>query len=142
MKNTTNPGGHARRGNASDQRPHCVHHVHLPMNLLRQLGSAAAITAVLLTAGNANALDVQRARELATQNACLGCHSVTSRMVGPSYQEVGEKYKGMDPVKLAARIKSGGSGHWGALEMPPQTALSDADARLLAEWVLAGSPEK
>ncbi|MDE2201548.1 MAG: cytochrome C [Burkholderiaceae bacterium] len=88
------------------------------------------------------AVDVGRAKALLSQNACLGCHSVSSRLVGPSYHEVGEKYKGGDPATLAARIRSGGTGKWGQLEMPPQTNLSAADARVLAEWILAGSPDQ
>jgi cytochrome c len=40
---------------------------------------------------------------------------------------------------LAKRIKSGGSGNWGPIPMPPQAALSDADAKTLASWILGGA---
>ena len=40
---------------------------------------------------------------------------------------------------LAASIRKGGSGKWGPVPMPAQAALSEADARTLAEWILAGA---
>jgi len=39
---------------------------------------------------------------------------------------------------LAGKIKSGGQGSWGAIQMPAQT-LSDGDARLLAQWLATGA---
>ncbi len=65
---------------------------------------------------------------------------MSSRVVGPSYKEVAARYAKdptMDAAALAARIRSGGKGHWGTMEMPPQPNLSEADARTLAEWILA-----
>lgn len=63
------------------------------------------------------------------------------RLVGPSYREVAAKYQGMDAVNLALSIKAGGKGKWGPIEMPPQPGLSEGDAKLLADWVLAGGPD-
>jgi cytochrome c len=40
---------------------------------------------------------------------------------------------------LTASIKKGGSGKWGPIPMPAQAALSEADAKTLAAWVLAGA---
>lgn len=113
-----------------------------PLNQsIRKLHCATLASAALLAAGVSHAgVDISRAKALLSQNACLGCHSVTSRLVGPSYKEVAAKYQGGDPAVLGARIKSGGSGKWGQLEMPAQANLSDADTRLLAEWILIGSP--
>ena len=39
--------------------------------------------------------------------------------------------------KLAKAIKNGNQGIWGAVPMPAQTSLSDADAKQLAQMVLA-----
>ncbi|WP_137923795.1 c-type cytochrome [Cupriavidus sp. 2SB] len=100
------------------------------------------IVTFLTPAASYAAVDVVRAKLLASKNACLGCHAVSMKLVGPSYKEVAAKYKGTEPAKLADSIKAGGSGKWGQLEMPPQPNLSDADAKLLAEWVLNGSPDK
>ncbi len=78
---------------------------------------------------------------LAQKNACMACHAVDKKLVGPAYQAVAEKYaKEKDYVaKLAASIKAGGSGKYGPIPMPAQAALSDADATKLAKWILAGS---
>ena len=37
--------------------------------------------------------DDQKAFALAKQNACLGCHAINKKIVGPSFQSVAEKYK-------------------------------------------------
>lgn len=76
--------------------------------------------------------------KLAQSKACMACHAVDKKMVGPAYQEVAKKYASdKDAVaKLTASIKAGGSGKWGAVPMPPQPGLSDAEAKTLASWVL------
>ena len=101
---------------------------------------AAAGVAALV--GPAHALDAAAAKALAQKNACMGCHAVDKKLVGPSYKDVAAKYKGMKPEELAASIKKGGAGKWGPVPMPAQAALGDNDAKLLAEWVLAGAPDK
>jgi len=80
-------------------------------------------------------------KELAQKNACLACHAVDKKLVGPAYQEVAKKYAGQKDAEatLAASIKAGGSGKWGQVPMPAQAALSEADAKTLAAWVLAGA---
>lgn len=77
--------------------------------------------------------------ELAQKNACMACHSVTSKIVGPAYKDVAQKYKGQKDAEatLINSIKKGGSGKWGAVPMPPQASLSDSDAKVLAKWVLS-----
>jgi cytochrome c len=109
--------------------------------IMKHLVSSALAAALLLAVGSTHAaVDAAKAKDLATKNACLGCHAAATKVVGPAYKDVAEKYKGMDPAKLAASIKAGSSGKWGAVPMPPQAALSDADAKLLASWILAGAP--
>ncbi len=78
---------------------------------------------------------------LATQKACLACHTVDKKLVGPSYQEVAKKYAGQKDALavLTKAIKTGGSGKYGTVPMPAQAALSQADAKTLAAWVLAGA---
>ena len=80
-------------------------------------------------------------KELAQKNACLACHAVDKKLVGPAYQEIAKKYAGQKDaeVMLIKSIKAGGSGKWGPIPMPAQAALCDADAKSLATWVLAGA---
>ena len=79
--------------------------------------------------------------DLAKKNACMACHAVDKKLVGPSYLDVAKKYAGQQDAvdALAASIKKGGSGKWSPIPMPAQAALSDADAKTLAAWVLGGA---
>jgi cytochrome c len=79
--------------------------------------------------------------DLAKKNNCLACHGVDKKIVGPAYQDVAKKYAGQADAEatLAKSIKAGGSGKWGPIPMPPQAQLSDADAKVLAAWVLGGA---
>ncbi len=76
---------------------------------------------------------------LAAKNACTACHAVDKKLVGPAYQDVAKKYAGKSADELAKSIKAGGSGKWGPVPMPAQAALSDADAKTLAAWILSGA---
>lgn len=78
--------------------------------------------------------------QLAQKNACMACHAVDRKLVGPSYADIAKKYNGnKTPQALAASMKAGGSGKWGPVPMPAQANLSDADALTLATWILAGA---
>ena len=83
-----------------------------------------------------------RATTLAKQSACLGCHAVDKKIVGPSFQAIAKKYAN-DPsatVFLKNKILKGGSGSWGVVPMPANAKLSDADLSLLTTWILRGAP--
>ena len=79
--------------------------------------------------------------DLAKKNACMACHAVDKKLVGPSYQDVVKKYGAQKDAAatLAKSIKAGGAGKWGPVPMPAQAALSEADALVLANWILAGA---
>ncbi|WP_439115118.1 c-type cytochrome [Hydrogenophaga sp.] len=104
----------------------------------------ALATATLLVASGAYAMDAAAAKALASKNACLACHAVDKKLVGPSYKDVAAKHKGQADAeaKVAARIKSGGSGMYGPIPMPAQPNLKDDELKLLAAWILAGAPDK
>jgi cytochrome c len=96
--------------------------------------TAIALMATASTAALANT-------DLAKKNNCLACHAVDKKIVGPAYQDVAKKYAGQADAEatVTKNIKAGGSGKWGPIPMPPQTQLSDADAKALAAWVLGGA---
>lgn len=91
--------------------------------------------AALFAFQNANAVD---AEALLKTKACLACHSVENKLVGPAYKEVAAKHAGEEgAVALVAdRIKNGSSGVYGPIPMPPN-AVTEEEATALAEWVLA-----
>jgi cytochrome c len=100
--------------------------------------------AALGASAGAYALDAAAAKALASKSACLACHAADKKIVGPAYKDVAAKHAGQADAldKVAARIKSGGSGIYGPVPMPPQPALKDEELKLLAAWVLAGAPDK
>ena len=75
---------------------------------------------------------------LAKAKNCMACHAVDKKLVGPSYKDVAKKYAGDAKAAdmLAKKIKAGGSGVWGAIPMPANPQVSDAEATKLAAWVL------
>jgi S-disulfanyl-L-cysteine oxidoreductase SoxD len=80
------------------------------------------------------------AAKLAQQHACMACHGVANKLVGPSMADVHKKYKDAKDVValLTGKIKAGGSGVWGAIPMPAQAHVPDADIRAMAEWIAKG----
>jgi len=76
---------------------------------------------------------------LAKSKNCMACHAVDKKLVGPSYKDVAKKYAGDAKAvdALAAKIIKGGSGVWGAIPMPANPQVNEADAKKLAAWVLA-----
>jgi len=78
------------------------------------------------------------AAELAKRKACLSCHGVDKKVVGPSFKEVAARYKGQPgaEAKLLEKLRAGGSGVWGPLPMPPNPDLTRPDAAKLIQWVL------
>ena len=87
--------------------------------------------------------DNEKAYALAKQNACLGCHAINKKIVGPSYQDVAKKYQGDSKalVYLKNKIRNGGAGAWGVVPMPANAKLSDADLSVLSAWILQGAPQ-
>jgi len=79
--------------------------------------------------------------DLAKKNACMACHAVDKKVLGPSYLDVAKKYAGQKDAEasLIKNIKAGGAGKWGPIPMPAQAALSDADTKTLADWIMAGA---
>lgn len=96
--------------------------------------AAALLSALAVMPAHANL-------QLAQKNSCTACHAVDKKLIGPAYHDVAKKYAGnKDAVaQLAESIRKGGAGKWGPVPMPAQPSLSEADAKLLAEWVLAGA---
>ncbi|MES2186511.1 MAG: c-type cytochrome [Pseudomonadota bacterium] len=74
---------------------------------------------------------------LLEKNACIACHAMSQKLVGPAFADVAAKYPGKADY-LAGKIKSGGSGLWGQIPMPPQT-LGDDEAAAIARWLAAGA---
>ena len=76
--------------------------------------------------------------KLLTSKQCLACHQVDRNSIGPAYLSVALKYRG-DPgalTHLQAKVKSGGSGVWGVVPMPPQATVSEAEGEPIIRAIL------
>jgi cytochrome c len=77
--------------------------------------------------------------DLAKAKNCMACHAVANKLVGPAFKDVAAKYAGQKDAedKLVQKVIKGGSGSWGAIPMPANPQVNEAEARTLVKWVLA-----
>jgi cytochrome c len=95
--------------------------------------------ALVLTAFAALSAPAMASEALAKANNCMACHAADKKLVGPAYKDISKKYSGNAAAvaQLATKIQKGGSGVWGAIPMPANPKVNDADAKALAQWVLS-----
>jgi cytochrome c len=69
----------------------------------------------------------------------MSCHSVDAKILGPSFKDIAKKYAGdkTADAKLATKIIKGGSGAWGAIPMPANSQVTEADSKTLVKWILS-----
>lgn len=98
----------------------------------------------LMAAGVAHASqpDPTEMLALAKSKVCLGCHQLDAKRVGPSFTLIAQRHAGQPGAQeyLASAIRQGGRGRWGAVPMPAQPQVSEADAKRLAQWILTLKP--
>jgi cytochrome c len=82
---------------------------------------------------------VQANYDLLQQKNCFACHYMDKRKYGPNFKEISTKYAKDSSAEelLTKKIKAGGAGVWGEDMMPPQPQVSDAEARVIAKYVLS-----
>lgn len=123
----------------------------LTSKTLRGLPAALALTCGLMfgsgvfaqSEGGAAArlpapLTLEEGLALAKARACLGCHQVDNKRVGPSFKAIAQRHADKsDAVPyLVQVIQKGGRGQWGAVPMPGQS-VNHQDAEKLAQWILS-----
>ena len=93
---------------------------------------AGAFAATLAAPASAN-------EALAKKHNCFACHAIDKKVVGPSYKDVANKYRGdkSAEAKLIDKVKKGGAGVWGQVPMPPNATVPDADVKALVQWILS-----
>ena len=104
-------------------------------------GSPATTAAVVPAKPAAvdNSADIKKGEALISKSDCLACHKIDAKLLGPSYKDVAAKYpnNAATIAQLAGKIKSGGSGVWGAIPMSPHPALSDDDAKAMVRYIMS-----
>lgn len=100
--------------------------------------SMITVLAGCLLTGGALASDETAAMEVARKHGCIACHHLDSRVVGPSWNEIKNKYAGQAEIvkTLAVRVNKGTKGTWGDLPMPPNTTIPDEELKLLLHFIL------
>lgn len=78
---------------------------------------------------------------LAKQYACVACHGVNNKIVGPGFTQIAAKYKGDSAAAavLFGKVKNGSSGTWGPIPMPGQSHVKDEEIKTLVSWILGGA---
>jgi S-disulfanyl-L-cysteine oxidoreductase SoxD len=75
---------------------------------------------------------------LAKSANCFACHALDSKLLGPSFKEVANKYRSDSGAAsmLAGRVKNGAQGVWGAVPMPANAQLQDESIKQMIQWIL------
>lgn len=68
---------------------------------------------------------------------CATCHKENEKMIGPSYQEIANKYTEGDMDMLADKIINGGSGNWGDVPMTPHAGLPKENAKKMVAYIMS-----
>lgn len=104
---------------------------------LKKLGMA---TVLMLGFNLAHAADPVEA--LAQKSGCLMCHGIQNAVLGPTYKDVAQKYKGdkAAEARLVEKVKAGGGGVWGKMPMPANSPkVKDEDIKTIVNWILTRS---
>lgn len=103
-------------------------------------GSVAAQTAASISVSDVapTVMTLEEGLALAKARACLGCHQVDNKRVGPAFKAIAQRYTEREDavLYLVQAIKKGGRGQWGAVPMPGQP-VSEQDAKKLAQWIIS-----
>jgi cytochrome c len=106
--------------------------------------SGLAFFASMVTFAHHAHADTEQLKKLMQANNCMACHMIDKRKYGPQFDEISSKYIGNKKAieTLVTKIKAGGTGVWGEDQMPPQPQVSDADAKTIAELIMALKPKE
>ncbi|MEW6589774.1 MAG: c-type cytochrome, partial [Pseudomonadota bacterium] len=77
--------------------------------MMKKFAMIAVPAALLMLSGAASA-----DQQLAQKSACMSCHGIDKKIVGPAFKEVAKKYAGDKEAhaKLVEKVKTGGKGVW------------------------------
>ncbi|NYT43818.1 c-type cytochrome [Alcaligenaceae bacterium] len=107
--------------------------------VFRRYAGVFVVSSIVAVAAPAAAQSGSTGQQLASSNNCLACHQIDSKRVGPAFNVIAQRFVNQDGAAdyLAATIRSGGRGRWGAVPMPAQPQVSPDEAQQLAAWILS-----
>ena len=93
------------------------------------------LAATMTAAGTAVADELE---DMMKKNGCNACHAEDKKVIGPSYKDVANKYRGdaSAPAKLVEKVKKGGANVWGPVPMPPNPNVKDDDVKKMVQLIL------
>lgn len=101
-----------------------------------EFGFRTLVSSVLLDADGKGAVS-DPGLALMKASDCFNCHQVEQKIVGPSYLEIADRYRGQ-PAALDAsvkRVREGSTGVWGPIPMLPHPQHTTDEVTLMLRWV-------
>ncbi|MFN0127759.1 MAG: PQQ-dependent sugar dehydrogenase [Verrucomicrobiales bacterium] len=73
---------------------------------------------------------------------CFNCHALNHRLVGPSFMEIADRYRGIEGAleTSVSRVQQGSSGVWGPVPMLPHGHHTRDQIREMVAWVFDTTP--
>jgi cytochrome c len=73
-----------------------------------------------------------------SKSNCLNCHAARTKLIGPSFDLISERYESQSPAVeiLANKLMIGSKGVWGDEPMPPHPELNYENAKEMVHWIL------
>ena len=86
----------------------------------------------------ATAPEIEDGKALIAKSDCLAGHKIDTKLVGPAYTAVAEKYpQNQTSVDtLTKKVIKGGKGVWGPVPMAPHPLIAPADAGKMIKYIL------
>jgi len=102
-------------------------------------GSGDTATATSTLPAGITQEDYDKGLNLVASSDCTTCHQVSTKVTGPAYADVANKYEATkDNIKmLAEKVIKGGQGVSGPTAMTPHPDISQEDAETMVKYVLS-----
>jgi cytochrome c len=94
---------------------------------------------ITVEATNETSAYKSNAEMLMEKSDCYTCHSVDTKLIGPSFNEISKKYENnKESIQLLAdKIINGGSAVWGEVPMQAHSQMSIEDATEMVNFILS-----
>ena len=80
--------------------------------------------------------DYQKGLDAVNRNAICGtCHLVDTKLTGPAWRDVANKYPVDSFSYLVNKIQNGGVGVWGTTPMPANTSVTREDIEAIVKYI-------
>ena len=98
----------------------------------------------IIAQGHQANISFSTGKRLMDLSDCKACHAADKKSIGPSYLDLGKKYKAnaQNIDMLAKKIINGGGGVWGEQAMAAHPQISLGDAKEIVNYVLSLSDKK